>query len=45
VSTDAGLREAPKEATKMINNFRIELSMREDIYKLAEAVSRKRRVS
>jgi metallopeptidase MepB len=41
VSTDKGLRDASTEAEKMMDEFSIEASMREDIYKLVEAAFQK----
>lgn len=37
VSTDQNLRNASSEAEKLLNNFRIESAMREDIFKLFDA--------
>jgi metallopeptidase MepB len=41
VSTDKGLRDASTEAEKLMDEFSIEASMREDIYQLAEAAYQK----
>jgi metallopeptidase MepB len=41
VSTDKALRDASTEAEKMMDEFSIEASMREDIYKLVEAAFQK----
>lgn len=41
VSTDKELRDASSEAEKMMDEFNIEASMREDIYKLVEAAFRR----
>ncbi|PVH91384.1 metallopeptidase MepB [Periconia macrospinosa] len=41
VSTDKALRDASTEAEKLLDDFGIESSMREDIFKLADAVFKK----
>jgi len=41
VSTDKGLRDASTEAEKLMDEFSIEASMREDIYQLVEAAFQK----
>lgn len=41
VSTDQELRDASTEAEKLMDNFSIESSMREDVYQLVEAVLEK----
>ncbi|ERF68645.1 hypothetical protein EPUS_09138 [Endocarpon pusillum Z07020] len=41
VSTDQELRDASTEAEKMMDDFSIEASMREDVYKLVDAALRK----
>jgi metallopeptidase MepB len=41
VSTDKGLRDASTDAKKLIDEFLIEASMREDIYQLVEAAYQK----
>jgi metallopeptidase MepB len=41
VSTDKDLRDASTEAEKLMDDFAIEASMREDIYKLVEAAFQK----
>ncbi len=41
VSTDQALRDASTEAEKIMDEFSIEASMREDIYKLVEAAFQK----
>lgn len=41
VSTDQALRDASTEAEKLMDDFSIESSMREDVYKLVEAASNK----
>jgi len=41
VSTDKALRDASTEAEKIMDEFSIEASMREDIYKLVEAAFQK----
>lgn len=41
VSTDKGLRDASTEAEKIMDEFAIEASMREDVYKLVEAAFQK----
>jgi metallopeptidase MepB len=41
VSADKDIRDASTEAEKLVNEFAVETSMREDIYKLVEAVFQK----
>lgn len=41
VSTDKGLRDASTEAEKLMDEFSIEASMREDVYQLVEAAFQK----
>jgi metallopeptidase MepB len=41
VSTDKGLRDASTEAEKLMDEYSIEASMREDIYQLVEAAFQK----
>jgi len=41
VSTDKELRDASTEAEKLMDEFGIEASMREDVYKLVEAAYQK----
>lgn len=38
VSTDSALREASTEASKLLSEFNIECDMREDVFKIVEAV-------
>lgn len=42
VSTDKALRDASTEADKLLDEFGIECAMREDVYKLVDAVYRKK---
>lgn len=43
VSTDAKVRDASTEAEKLMDDFSIEASMREDIFKLVDAVYKKQK--
>src|SRR5947207_9587843 len=41
VSPDSKLRDASSEAQKLLDDFAIEMAMREDLYKLVDAVLKK----